>query len=530
MDLGDLMDLPIFNSVLVDIDNDGWLDLFVTTYLSGNFWVRNESGAFDPTSIQQISNTPNAVLTMATSFGDVNRDGFLDVALGNWAAGWYRRIPGEESRNRVVLNDSGQLDGSEFFDLVGQPGETLSLLFSDINDDGRIDLLAGNDFEVPDEIYLGSDSGEFDQVVYADGMIPHTTTTTMAIKTGDLHNDGSQELYFAQIAGRSSGVSETLKMQPLEQYCKGVRNTQARATCEKNMQIKTWYKSGNNFDPTYAKRCQTLDEPDRSQCKAMLVKDLAIQRNDPKICKLIAKSQPVAQAYCAIHFWPSRPVTQEDRDKSIPQILRSNVLLERGNDGAFADVAEAQKLDVGGWSWDTKIGDFDNDGWQDVYIVNGTWVPNEVSPSNLFFHNDGQGGFVEKSGSFGLEDYLMTATASQFDMDNDGDLDVLTHPVNGPMVLFTNNNQTGNAITLRLRDFRGNHYGVGAHVSIETSNGTQSREVKLGGGFMSFDALDVHFGLGEIKDVKSVSVRWPDGGIDKFGPVTAGAIYGVIRH
>ena len=54
--------------------------------------------------------------------------------------------------------------------------------------------------------------------------------------------------------------------------------------------------------------------------------------------------------------------------------------------------------------------------------------------------------------------------------------------------------------------------------------------VQLGGGFMSFDALDVHFGLGDVQDVKSVSVRWPDGGVDEFGPLTAGAIYGVTRH
>ena len=530
MELGEISKLPVFNAVLVDIDNDGWLDLVVTTYLSGNFWLRNEGGSFNPASLQRIANTPNAVLTMATSFGDVNRDGFLDVALGNWAAGWYRRIPGEESRNRVVFNKGGHMDGADFIDLEGQPGETLSLLFSDINDDGLLDLLAGNDFEIPDEIYLADDQGQLDQVTFSDGLIPHTTTTTMAIKTGDLHNDGSPELYFAQIAGRSSGVSQTLKMQPLEQYCDGIENADALITCQRNMEIKTWYKSGNNFDPTYAKRCQTLGEPDRAQCKAMLVKDLAIQRNDPKICKLIAKSQPVAQAYCAIHFWPSRPVTQEDKNKSIPQILRSNVLLERGSEDVFTDVAEAQKLDVGGWSWDTKFGDFDNDGWQDVYIVNGTWVPNEVSPSNLFFRNDGQGGFHEQSGPFGLEDYLMTATASQFDMDSDGDLDILTYPVNGPMVMFTNNNQTGYAITLRLRDFRGNHYAVGALVEIETANGTQSREVQLGGGFMSFDALDVHFGLGDIEDIQSVSVRWPDGITDEFGPLKSGAIYTVTRH
>jgi uncharacterized membrane protein YraQ (UPF0718 family) len=530
IEMGDFAKLPIFNAVLVDIDNDGWQDLFLTTYLSGNYWMRNANGLFDVDTIQSIANTPNAVLTLSLSFGDVDRDGDLDVGLGNWAAGWYRRIPGEESRNRVVFNKSGEMDGSDFQELTAQPGETLSMLFSDINDDGFLDLLAGNDFEIPDEIYLGDQKGDLDQVTFSDGLIPQTTTTTMAIKTADLHNDGSPELYFAQIAGRSSGVSKTLKMQPLDQYCDNIQNAQALATCQKNMEIKAWYKSGNNFDPTYANKCQTLPEPDKSQCKAMLVKDLAIQRNDPKVCKLISKKQPLARAYCNIHFWPSRPVTQQDKDNSIPQILRSNVLLERDDSGVFSDVAETQKLDVGGWSWDTKIGDFDNDGWQDVYIVNGTWVPNEVSPSNLFFHNNGKGGFEEKSGPFGLEDYLMTATATQFDMDNDGDLDFLTHPVNGPMMLFTNNQQTGNSITLRLRDLRGNHYAIGAKVQIETTDGSQSREVQLGGGFMSFDAPDIHFGLGDVQEVKRVSIRWADGEIDTFGPLTSGAIYDIIRR
>jgi hypothetical protein len=55
------------------------------------------------------------------------------------------------------------------------------------------------------------------------------------------------------------------------------------AACQKNMQIKSWYKSGNNFDPTYAKNCQQLSGRYQAECKAMLVKDLAIQRRDASI-------------------------------------------------------------------------------------------------------------------------------------------------------------------------------------------------------------------------------------------------------
>jgi hypothetical protein len=89
---------------------------------------------------------------------------------------------------------------------------------------------------------------------HGSGMIPYTTTTIMALKVADLMNDGQPEVYMAQIAGRASGVSERLKMQPLAQYCDAIKDPAAKATCARNMAIKDWYKSGNNFDPTHAAR------------------------------------------------------------------------------------------------------------------------------------------------------------------------------------------------------------------------------------------------------------------------------------
>ena len=297
------------------------------------------------------------------------------------------------------------------------------------------------------------------------------------------------------------------------------------------MEIKTWYKSGNNFDPSYASECQKLTGRDQAECKAMLIKDLAIQRRDPEVCKLIPKSQWSAQAVCNIHFWPARPITKAEADASIPQILRSNVLLTRGQGSSFTDEAETNGLDVGGWSWDTKIADFDNDGFQDVYIVNGTWVPNEVSPSNLFFHNKGDGTFSEASGPFGLEDYLMTAAATSFDLEGDGDLDIISHPVNGPITVFKNNAQSGNAIAFNFDDEKGNRFGVGVKVMVKTTDGiAQTRELQLGGGFMSFDAPRLHFGLGENTGIVSGMITWPDGEITAIGSLAAGARYKITRR
>ncbi|APX14305.1 FG-GAP-like repeat-containing protein [Tateyamaria omphalii] len=526
-DLGFVTELPVFNAVLADVDNDGWQDLILATYLAGNYLVQNRQGQFDMAGALRLPAPPEAILTMSLAVADADRDGDLDIALGQWSAGWYREIPGEESRNHILWNDGGTFD--RLTALPGVPGETLSLLFSDIDSSGTADLLVGNDFSIPDYIYLGDGSGGFDMITRASGRIEHTTTTTMAIKSADLRNAGEPELYFAQISGRSSGVSETLKMQSLDRYCDSISDPDHHAVCVQNMQIKAWYRAGNNFDPSFASRCGQLSGQNQDECRAMLVKDLAIQRRDPSICKLIAEDQPIPRAFCDIHFKPVLPPLQADVDLTPPQILSTNVLLSL-KDGVWKDVAAARGLEVGGWSWDTKIADFDNDGWQDVYIVNGTWVPNEVSPSNLFFHNMGDGQFVEASGPFGLEDFLMTAAATTFDLDGDGDLDIVTYPVNAPLRVFTNVTQNP-GVVFRLRDAVGNRDGIGAILSLEDDFGrTQMREIQLGGGFMSFDAPQVHFGLAGAVGQR-LTIRWADGSKAVLrGPFMGGTLYDIHRQ
>ncbi|NRB19359.1 MAG: CRTAC1 family protein [Rhodobacteraceae bacterium] len=528
---GPLQGLPVFNAALVDLDNDGWLDLFVATYRQGNFLVKGTPQGLDTAHPQSVANRADAVLSLALSFGDVDRDGDLDLALGNWAAGWYRRVPGEESRNRILWNDQGQLTGEDYLDLPAIPGETLSILFSDIDDNGTLDLWAGNDFEIPDAIYLGDGADGFSQIIYQDGLIPQTTTTTMAVKSADLSGNGMPEVYLAQIAGRSSGVSDTLKMQPLEHYCNGIQNPDALVTCRNNMAIKTWYKSGNNFDPSCAARCQQLGPRDQVECKAMLIKDLAIQRRDASLCALIPATQDIAKSYCTLHFLPPRAITAAEAEASIPQILRSNVLLEWQTE-TYTDSAEARGLDVGGWSWDTKIEDFDLDGDLDVYIVNGTWVSNEVSPSNLYFENDGAGQFTETSGPMGLEDYLMTAAALALDIDGDGDLDILTQPVNGPVMLFVNNAQTPDRLVVILQDHIGNRDGIGAVLVLTDDQGAQQRrEIQLGGGFMSFDAPRATFGLAPGHSAVALTIRWADGAKTQLdGDLAVKSLYHVRRQ
>ena len=142
--------LPIFTVASVDLNNDGWLDLVFTTYQLGNFVLWNDKGQFQ--RLQQIKDRPDAVLTQALSFGDIDKDGDLDVVFGHWSSGWYRRIPGLESTNRVVFNDGGTITGDHAQELDGMPGETLSVLLTDFNLDGNLDLIEANDFDRPTNV------------------------------------------------------------------------------------------------------------------------------------------------------------------------------------------------------------------------------------------------------------------------------------------------------------------------------------------------------------------------------------------
>lgn len=263
----------------------------------------------------------------------------------------------------------------------------------------------------------------------------------------------------------------------------------------------------------------------------MLVKDLAIQAKNPDMCNLIALDQVEARAFCMVHFKPVQNITTEDVMKEIRQIDARNVRLKRQADGRYADIAIETGLDVGGWSWDTKIGDYNNDTWPDMLIVNGTWVPTEATPANLFFENKGVGNFTEKAIELGIEDYLMTAAALQIDLDNDGDLDVVTVPVNGPLQVYINNSQSGNAIAFQFNDKIGNRDGIGNRITITyAENERQVRELQSGGGFMSFDAAIAHFGLGDHQEVASIQIDWSIGGTSLIdGPFEAGSKYVINR-
>ena len=123
---------------------------------------------------------------------------------------------------------------------------------------------------------------------------------------------------------------------------------------------------------------------------------------------------------------------------------------------------------------------------------------------------------------------------SVVDLDNDGDLDLVTNAVNGPLRVFRNNAQSRRALSVELRDHRGNRFGIGSKVEIhygENGGRHQVRELKAGGGFLSYDPPIAHFGLDAFEEVARIEVLWSTGERSVLeGPFAADARYRVERR
>ena len=193
LDLGEAGNAQMCNAALVDLNNDGWLDVFFATYEGDVYVYYSDEGKFENGKPTQLFSYDGAC-ALAVAFGDLNQDGQIDIALGMYSVGWTRERSLESSRNRILYREG---DGYRVEVLPGIPQETNAMLISDFNQDGYPDLIVGNDW-ASDTYYLGAADGSLRMMCNEEGIIPHTANGTMTIHTADLDNDLVLELFVAQ--------------------------------------------------------------------------------------------------------------------------------------------------------------------------------------------------------------------------------------------------------------------------------------------------------------------------------------------
>ena len=490
------LDLGVHVAAFVDIDNDGWQDIYITIFGGKNYFILNDTKDFKSPRVLEVPNT-GTMLTTAVSFGDLDKDGDLDFLNGNWQS--ISRRSGAD--NKLIINKNLEFTEKDLKEFRGQ---TLSVLFSDFNNNNVIDLITGNEFDKPDNFYIGDGEGGLREIKKSDGMVPVSAVFNMGIDVADFNNDLYMDIYV-------SGVStyDTFTENP----CPDIQNNKERQKCEKNYQIINIVRERS------MEKCAVLaGKGDGNECMAMVMLSLSARQDDSNSCGQLPENYKLQKLMCFLLLAVSANApdpTREGFKEAIVQVTWQNVLLEGSESGVFKETSRENNVHHAFNSWNAKFADLDNDEWQDIYVVTGELTARgSVFQPNVFFHNFGGQFFKPEQEEFGLEDVGIVPSYIYTDMDNDGDLDVITVPINGPLHVYVNNENQRHSITFEFRDGRGNYFGIGNKIYIyygASNERHQVREIKLGGGFLSFDAPVVHFGLGEYDTVNKIEIAWSTG-------------------
>ncbi|HYY97986.1 MAG TPA: CRTAC1 family protein, partial [Pyrinomonadaceae bacterium] len=205
----------------------------------------------------------------------------------------------------------------------------------------------------------------------------------------------------------------------------------------------------------------------------------------------------------------------------------TSTLYHNAGKGVFDDVTFPAGLGLNTrWlGWGCGFVDVDNDGWPDIFLVNGHVYP-EVerltteagyAQRKVLYHNLGNGRFEDISDKVGgaITQPTSARGCAFGDYDNDGDVDILINPVNAyPELLRADSNTKNNWLTVKLVGVKSNRDGIGARVRCVTADGSQIDEVRSGGSYYSQNDLRVHFGVGKNQTVKAIEIRWPSGQTD----------------
>lgn len=530
-----LADRYLLNAALVDLDDDGWLDIVAAGWGGGLWWLRNHEGRFDGRELKSIDNR-GANFTAAFGFADLDRDGDLDAVLGNWHAAI--NIPPESARNWILRNIGGAFRYEPLSDMTG---ETLTTLITDLDDDGWPDLVVGNDYGVSDLVYVGDGRGGLLDRSRAGEMFPVTAQLTMSLDSADLDNDGRLEILIADVALGDGTESFGPGSRAAPDACALIREPDHQAHCERLVRVPMIFLGTTTSESAAETRfagdvlncMRTGDDRERLICIGLDVLHQATQvEGNPRLCAQLPATLPRFRDMCERSFPVPLAIARPADANAIPQSRFYNVLLERDRNGVWVDRAKERGLGVTMWTWNAKFTDFDLDGWQDLYAATG-FVLLQGQESNVFFRNDGTGHFREATAEAGLIDYLATSSYVVADFDGDGDPDIVTRPVLGPLRLFENRAPASNAhaATFEIRDFRGNRFGIGTALTAHLADGTlQLREIKASGGFQSFDPPEARFGVGARSEITRLDIRWSTGEKTRLeGPFPVGARYRITR-
>ncbi len=454
----------------VDINNDGWLDIYVcrAAYPFVNLrrnllFINNKDNTF--TESAQGFGIDDPAHSTHSSFFDYDLDGDLDLFLVNHSTPEYskgnleikelKNKTSPETTNKLYQNQDGQ-----FIDVSQEVGIRSNVLsFSlgvatvDLNNDTYPDIYITNDFNEPDHLFVNQGDGTF--IESAETWLANQSKFSMGVDFCDLDNNGFQDLI-------------TLDMLPEGNF------------------LQKMHLGADNFDKSELFVKQGFQEQYMRN---------TMQYNTGNN-RFIEAGQ---LAGISNTDWSWSPLFFDFDNDMDNDLFISNGYLKDHTDMDFLQYTSdiIQKL---------------NSTQDEITLEEYVSHMPSILESNYFYKNDGSV-FTNNSKQWSIDEKTVSQGAAYGDFDNDGDLDVVVNNSGDYTFVYKNNSQENNWLALSLRGSNKNTFAVGAKVTVYINEKEISQVLQPSRGFQSTSTYRLHFGLADYNRYDSLRIEWADGSI-----------------
>lgn len=452
-------------TTMIDINNDGWMDIYVCKSASLNnnllrrnkLFVNQKDGTFKEEAAKWGLDDDG--FSTQAYFFDYDKDGDLDMYLINHRVDFLNSINLEgilkdqdfypQTSDHLYRND-----GNGFTDVTINSGLmnkefSLSAAIGDYNNDGWLDVFVANDFITPDKLYINNKDGTFSNQI--DQRLKHISYSSMGSDIADINNDLLPDLMVLDMSA--------------EDHSRGKQNMPSMNT------NGFWWIVRAGFHYPYMSNVLNLN-------------------NGNGYFSDIGQLAGVSKT-----DWSWGPLIADyDGDGFKDVFITNGIKREIANQdfGNFLDTEQATVKNMPIGSLLDKM-------------------PSEKL-QNYAFKNDGGLEFTKATNDWGFGQTVNSNGAAYADLDNDGDLDLVINNLEDEASIYRNN-ATHNFINVKLKGDGQNLNAIGTKVKVFTNLGNQYQELFLSRGYQSSVSPTLNFGIGDQTEIKRIEVVWGNGNI-----------------